>query len=90
MKKLVAGVAAAAALSLTFAGAAEADYGTPQPTSHVKHNVLKIVHHKGKLSKKRAAQLKRKVRAAKAAGAISPKTAKLLIKKINKDTKKHH
>ena len=88
MKKFAAGVATAAALSLTFAGAgigsAQA-YGPNTP-----QHVNQIVKHKGKIAHAKAKKLKREVRAAKKAGLISPKRAAKLIKKINKDTRRKH
>jgi hypothetical protein len=90
MKKLVAGVATAAALSLTIAGTAgtaEAA-GYQGKTPQVIKKINKAVNPKGKINAKKANQLKRQVKAAKKAGLITPKQAAKLIKKINKDTKK--
>ena len=90
MKKLVAGVATAAALSLSFAGAAHATYGPTAPSAHqVKHDVKKAISH-GKISAKKAKKLKREVLAAKKAGLITAAQAAKLIKQINHDTKGHH
>lgn len=94
MKKLIAGVATASALTLgalTFAGTAPASatYGPHTPTaSVVKHDINKAVNKPGKISKKKAKKLTAEVKAAKKAGVISKAKAKKLIAKIKKDTKK--
>lgn len=90
MKKIIAGVATAAALSLTFAGAGAAEAYGPTTPHQVKHDIIKVISHPGKITAKKANKLKREVRAAKKAGIISPKAAAKLIKKINKDTRHHH
>jgi hypothetical protein len=94
MKKLIAGLFTALALTLglvTAAGTAPASadqYGPAAPTTNIAKHVNKIVHKKGHISKKKAKKLKAKVRAAKKAGLISKAKAKKLIKKIKKDTRK--
>ncbi|WGL52058.1 hypothetical protein P5P86_19170 [Nocardioides sp. BP30] len=94
MKKFIAGVATASALSLgalAFAGTAPAlaDYGPSTPTaSVVKSDVTKAISKPGKISKKKAKKLTAEVKAAKKAGVISSAKAKKLLAKIKKDTKK--
>ena len=91
MKKIAAGVAAAAALSLTFAGAANASYGHAPSAGQVKHDIRHAIAPQGKINAKRANHLKREVRLAKKAGLLTGHQAAALIKKINHDTKgKHH
>ena len=92
MKKLVAGVATAAALSLgalSLAGAPAEAYGPPTPVTHVAKEINTAIHKtlnkKGHIGPKKAKKLIKKVKAAKKAGLISPVKAKALLHKI-----KHH
>lgn len=96
MKKLVAGVATAAALSLgalSLTGAPAEAYGTPQPTTHVGKEINTAIHNvlskKGHIGPKKAAKLIKKVKAAKKAGLISQVKAKALLHKIKHHEKKH-
>lgn len=98
MKKLVAGVATAAALSLgalSLTGAADAatpGYGPTSPVTHVGKDVnqaiAKTVKKKGHIGPKKAAKLKKKIKAAKKAGLISKAKAKKLLNKVKKHTHK--
>lgn len=95
MKKLVAGVATAAALSLgalSLTGAPAEAYGTPTPVTHVAKDVnqaiAKTLHKKGHIGPKKAAKLKKKIKAAKKAGLISKAKAKKLLNKVKKHTHK--
>lgn len=95
MKKLIAGVATASALSLgalSLAGTApaSAEYGPTPPTTSVAAHVIKVLHKKGHISEKKAEKLLKKIKEAKKAGLISKKKAKKLKKKLKKHTKHHH
>jgi len=96
MKKFVAGVATAAALSvgaLGLTGPADA-YGPPAPPkAHVitvvNHAIHKALDNGHKLGPKKAKKLRKKVKAAKRAGLISQVKAKALLHKIHNHTRKH-
>jgi len=97
MKKFVAGVATAAALSvgaLGLTGPADA-YGPPTapPKAHVitvvNHAIHKALDNHHKLGPKKAKKLRKKVKAAKRAGLISQVKAKALLHKIRTHTRKH-
>jgi hypothetical protein len=93
VKKMIAGVFVAVLMSaglLTGTQAqAGATYGPPAAARHVVHDINAAVNKKGKLTVKRANHLKARVRLARDYGLITPATAKRLIKKINKDTRRH-
>jgi len=97
MKKFVAGVATAAALSLgalSFTGAPAEAYGPSVPKAHVtklvNHSIHKALDHGHKIGPHKAKKLRHKVKAAKRAGLISQVKAKALLHKIRKHSRKHH